>query len=386
MKKLMKIMSGLMSLILSVSLFAVITLSISLFSVKRSFSEDGIKKAVAGIDFSALIKVSGSGVGGNALPLGLLAADFSTTAKSFTGETDRDEDSGSHGSGFEISDELLQKLAQMGIGRAMVEQYLSSDLVKDMAGKLLARYTEGLTEYMLDGETDIAVDGEFLHELFADNMDDIEDLLGVEMSNQEKDQLLDIVDQFAPEIEKSLPAYREIEDSISESSDVDISRIREDYIRPFFAPVSTIIALSVIIGIFALLALLRWSWYKWMIWAGVPMLFSGLAVLSGVFIAVGVINAAISGENSGSAAILRLFRPLEGSLILFSAIAIALAVILIVLYAVFSSMAKKTESGRVFADEAARPAELAEPPQHGLAQNAESAGPPAGDAERPEGR
>lgn len=338
MKSFLKFLASLLSLILSIALFVIITASVTLFSIKQSLGESSIKRAVSKIDFSSLIDLSG-GAGNDIKEIDIQNGVY--TARQLSAKSVSDDDVG-----FKISQSVLDRLSQYGIDEEMMEEYLSSDLINSMAGELFARYSAGFAEYMLNGDTDTFVDAEFLHSLFEDNLDDIVDYFDISLSGAEKNELLAVFDDLADDIEDELPGYDELEETVFEDSDIDFDDIRDNILKPVFSNASTVAAVAAIIGIFALLVLLRRSWYRWMIWAGIPMLFSGLFILVGSLIVRGILKAVVSEEELGKTGLSEIFKPLTGSFIMFSILALLISVAFIVLYSVFSAGERRAEIKR----------------------------------------
>ena len=345
MKTLLKFISGFISFLLSICLFLLFFLFILLSSLRSSFDGDAIKNAVYKIDFSSFISFGDMRSGG-----------FERTAQErylrLSSEDGPDADLK-----LEINDEIEEMLSEHGITREMVEKYLSSELVNVMAGELLARYSEGFYEYIAQGQTDVAVDGEFVKELFEQNLDEIEDVIGMEIGDEEKEQFFGAVDNIALEIEKNLPRYDEIAESIG-SSEGGFDEIREKYINPMLSPFWNIFPVCAMIAICALIALLRHSWYRWMGWTGTALLGAGIFVLFFGFISSEILNILVGEGRFGLLPvpekvhgifaetpivelIIHILKPLPDTLFLHGIITSCVAVVLIVLYFVFGSAAKK---------------------------------------------
>ncbi|MBR2327705.1 MAG: hypothetical protein IKA51_03680 [Clostridia bacterium] len=346
-KNILKGIGVFFSVIVAIVIFAVSTATICLWTVSDALSPDMIRGIITSITIS-----TGNNNGGSseaAASVGL--KDGSALLVPLEAD-----------SSIPSLDDLLESPEIKEIVDGLRDQGVDVDalitVVKDdVIGVIVSDYAEGLYEFMATGSTEITVDAEYLNGILEDVVPKIEEILGQEIP----DDIMGEIENITGELASQLPTYEATKEliysSLEENGVENPDAIISTAFSVLFGTIGKLAPIVILLSLFLLIALLRFSPFRWMCWSGVPMLVSGLiflvASLAGGF-AIAFIPA-VEGIDVALIASLIL-----GSMTKVSLIFVITAIVFIVVYAVLCSVVRKMK--RKKAEKKAAEAAIAEAP------------------------
>lgn len=346
-KNILKGIGVFFSVIVSIVIFAVSTVTICLWTVSDALSPDMIRGIITSITIS-----TGNNDGGSseaAASVGL------KDGSAILVPLEADSSIPSLDDLLEIPEikEIVDGLRDQGVDVDALITVVKDDVI----GVIISDYAEGLYEFMATGSTEITIDAEYLNGILEDVVPKIEEILGQEIPGDVIDEIENMTGEFAcqlPTYETTKELiYSSLEENGVENPDAIISTV----FSVLFGTIGKLAPVVILLSLFLLIALLRFSPFRWMCWSGVPMLVSGIlfliASLAGGF-AIAFIPA-VEGIDVALIASLIL-----GSMTKVSLIFVITAIVFIVVYAVLCSVVRKMK--RKKAEKKAAEAAIAEAP------------------------
>lgn len=341
----LKAIGVLLSIVVSVIVFAVTSATICLWSVSDAMSPDSIKDIIKSIDIS----VGGAGEANlSASESGIMAEltlkDSSTVLVPLEGESDPL-------GGFNLDEilnspevkEMLDGLREQGVDVDALVTVVKDDVI----GVIVSDFAKGLTEYIVDGTTDIVIDADYIIGIAENVKPKIEEIFGEEIPADVWNELKTTVTESSEEIIGALPSYEEIKEELESSMEEVIPGGFEtvnaalDFI---FSELVIIIPIGILLALALLIAIFRASPFRWLCWTAVPMIISGL-----LFLAVSLFGSVLTGamippvERINIAPIIGV---LFSSLTFNSALFIGISVIFFIAYGILCGVAKKIKAKR----------------------------------------
>lgn len=171
--------------------------------------------------------------------------------------------------------ELYQIAEENNVDKSVVDGIVNSKELKGIIGDY---YGEMVDAFLYDKEVEGITSSQII-DAVGDILDRTNEGLGYTITEEQKNIIMQKVEEEAPQIAESLPSYEEV------TKDVDTSDL--EVVRTIFSSSTKMIMLVIIVVLIGIMALIRWSIYRFAIWSGVTTTVAG-----GVFLILGL---AISG-------------------------------------------------------------------------------------------
>ena len=341
----LKAIGVLLSIVVSVIVFAVTSATICLWSVSNAMSPDSIKDIIKSIDIS----VGGAGEANlsdseSGIMAELTLKDSSTVLVPLEGESDPL-------GGFNLDEilnspevkEMLDDLREQGVDVDALVTVVKDDVI----GVIVSDFAKGLTEYIVDGTTDIVIDTDYIIGIAENVKPKIEEIFGKEIPADVWNELKNTVTESSEEIIGALPSYEEIKEELESSMEEVIPGGFETVnaaLDIIFSELVIIVPIGILLALALLIAIFRMSPFRWLCWTAVPMIISGL-----LFLAVSLFGSVLTGA---------MIPPVEGiniapiigvlfsSLTFNSALFIGISVIFFIVYGILCGVAKKIKAKR----------------------------------------
>ncbi len=340
-----------LSIIISVIVFAVTSVTIFLWSAAEAFSPDSIKEIIQSIDItSGDPEEAPTSLGSSGFMAELTLKDSTTVLVPLENESDP-LGSFSIDKILETPEikEMLDGLREEGIDVDALITIVKDDVI----GEIVADFAEGLTEYLVDGETDIVIDADYIIELAESVKPKFEEVLGESFPDDVWNELKSTITEVSEEITTAIPSYEQIAEDISgalENSGIPGGmETVNSFLAFLFSNLSIIIPVAILLALALLIALFRFSPFRWLCWMAVPMLISGLIFLAVSLSASAIASAipAVEGIDVGT-----IITILFSSMTFNSALFIGISIVFFIAYGIFCSVAKKIKAKRAAKKEA----------------------------------
>lgn len=174
--------------------------------------------------------------------------------------------------------DIYRQAQNYGISSEDVDKLMNSETTKD----LISEYLGSNAEYIINGTEPLPLTGDEITKLFKENIDTISKEANINLSEEQKANMITVVEQNADKIATTLPDSRKL------SNEIDQNQLK--MIRFMFSTTFKTILIVSIILLAGLIALLRKSWYRWAMWTGITTLLASLSILLGGLIVTPIFN------------------------------------------------------------------------------------------------
>lgn len=304
MKIIGKILSVLLSILLCLVIFVSVLGVVSIRSVNRVLSSDVLHHTLEDIDLSAMMEQFDT----------LEDIDLSVMMEQFNPPEKGD---------------FVGKLAQSAEIKKFLADYLSGYLHYFITGKGefdINSLSLAARKEFVDNFIDFCVESsEYDHSL-----DDI-------IREQLEAQRAEMEEKASKSLESFLPSYHELNEKL------ELSQGALDRVSFFFSGKMQWILILVVAVSALLIAVVRFSPYKWLAWSGFSLLFSGILLLTGSLCLNMLVSRAVE-DLFVADIIIPMTQTLKNSFVLYGAGLIVGSVLMIVLYFFIRSRSSKDKA------------------------------------------
>lgn len=167
--------------------------------------------------------------------------------------------------------ELYQIAEENNVDKSVVDGIVNS---KELKGVIGDYYGEMVDALLYDKEVEGITSSQII-DAVGDILDRTNEGLGYTITEEQKNVIMQKVEEEAPKIAETLPSYAEVTKDMN-NNDLEV-------IRTLFSSSTKTVMLVIIVVLIGIMALIRWSIYRFAIWSGVTTTVAG-----GVFLVLGL--------------------------------------------------------------------------------------------------
>lgn len=167
----------------------------------------------------------------------------------------------------EMFEPIFKETEEFGIDEDVIVKIIDSKEVKELMGDV----TANIVDFVLTGENHKLITTGNMQELVSSAIDDINESGIYEISEKDKNEVLDVVGKYAEEVQEYIPDTKMIESSFNEEDMKALNLVRFILGNTLVTYLLVIWTIS-ILGIFAL----KYKEAKWIKWSAIPVLVSSI--------------------------------------------------------------------------------------------------------------
>lgn len=291
MNKVLDVISKIISVVLSVILFALITIYLSLNVTSKIVTKENVATVVKETDIETVLKENNSN----------------------------------------MMDELYEIADDNNVDRGVVDGVVNSKEFKELVGNY---YGEMIEELLYEGKS-AEITSEEIVNAVNDVLDRSANELGYNLSFEQRNNIINQVEEKADKVVKTLPSYEKVTKNL-DTKDIEAIRI-------IFSNDHKTVLIVMMLIIVGIIALIRWSIYRFAMFSGTATVIAG-----GVFTIIGLLSNFVLSNISPSQISLALNNFIQnniaGVILHTGIITIVIGIVQIVYYVIMRRVLDKGHS------------------------------------------
>lgn len=223
-----------------------------------------------------------------------------------------------------VKDIIKIELEKHEIPKELTEQLIEDNKLSELVSNLTSQFSKYI---LLEGEKPQLKTSD-IYEII--NKDIIRQYLDRDLTKKEEDNLDEFIISTVNEINNQIPEKEELLETTS------YTKILKDTIKLFYSSYFIIIMLTILILLYLMIGLFRWSLYKPLIWTGVPTISVGVLLMLSYIIQLLGINYVVPTKGTIEIFIIKLTEVVFKDILITGIIVTILGILMIIIYSIIN--------------------------------------------------
>ena len=223
-----------------------------------------------------------------------------------------------------VKDIIKIELEKHEIPKELTEQLIEDNKLSELVSNLTSQFSKYI---LLEGEKPQLKTSD-IYEII--NKDIIRQYLDRDLTKKEEDNLDEFILSTVNEINNQIPEKEELLETTS------YTKILKDTIKLFYSSYFIIIMLTILILLYLMIGLFRWSLYKPLIWTGVPTISVGVLLMLSYIIQLLGINYVVPTKGTIEIFIIKLTEVVFKDILITGIIVTILGILMIIIYSIIN--------------------------------------------------